>query len=118
MIGPGWRTIARGHAPGSAAEEVAEILQQAREARWAGLPRHTGSGRVLTARRLQLTYNPVPPPLTPFVPTPVVRSLHVELAAVCGPQPWLNGQNWLLNLEYHRVSHDEGTLLKFASMQP
>ena len=66
----------RAQAPASAAEEVAEILQQAREVRWAELPRHTGSGRTLTARRLQLTYNPVPPPLTPFVPTPVVRSLQ------------------------------------------
>ena len=76
MIGPGWRTIARAQALGSATEEVAEILRQAREARWAELPRHTGSGRMLTTRRLQLTYNPVPPPLTPFVPTPVVSSLQ------------------------------------------
>ena len=58
----------------SAAEELAEILQQAREARRSALPRHTGSGRTLTARRLHVTYNPVPPPPTPFVPTPVVRT--------------------------------------------
>ena len=58
----------------SAAEELAEILQQAREVRRAALPRHTGSGRTLTARRLHVTYNPVPPPLTPFIPTPVVRT--------------------------------------------
>ena len=81
----------RAQAPASAAEEVAELLRQAREARWAELPRHLGSGRALTARRLQLTYNPVPPPLTPFVPTPVVRSPQCRAATARGTQPWRKG---------------------------
>lgn len=68
----------------STAEEIAEILQQAKEVRWAALPRHAGSGRAPTARRLHVTYNPVPPPPTPFVPTPAVSGiLTVNLHTAC-----------------------------------
>jgi len=78
--GPGWRTVGQVRGPSmaaaaSAVDEIAQVLQEAKQARWAGLERHAGSGRAPTARRLQMSYNPVPPPLTPFVPTPVVSAV-------------------------------------------
>ena len=83
--GPGWRTVGRLRAPSAgpsagAAEEIAQILQQAREDRWAALPRHAGTGRAPTARRLQLSYHPVPAPPTPFVPTPIVSAALAQAA--------------------------------------
>ncbi|CAL8462990.1 g2524 [Coccomyxa elongata] len=59
------------------------LLQEARAARRAALPRRAGSGRMLTKRPIDVAFQPVPQPPTPYCPTP---EAPVEAASLpCTP---------------------------------
>ena len=54
------------------------LLQEARSARQAAIVHRGGSGRQATARPLDVEFHRVPPPPTPYCPTPEVTppTLH------------------------------------------
>lgn len=54
------------------------LLQEARAARRAALPRRAGSGRMVTKRPVDVTFQPVPQPPTPYCPTPEVAPLALQ----------------------------------------
>ncbi|BDA48012.1 probable centromere protein C at C-terminar half [Coccomyxa sp. Obi] len=78
------QTVEQGREQGCLADDVLQaLLQEARAVRRAALPRRAGSGRMVTKRPIDVTFQPVPEPPTPYCPTP---EAPVEVASLpCTP---------------------------------